>query len=92
MLSGGAIPAFTVELLQRASLHDQITAASSIVRHGSDMGSRHGLFFGRARCEWKTLRTHYLIFLWFVRKVTQAVGGQVPVGGGWATCRKVGIA
>lgn len=34
---------------------------------------------------------HYLILLWFVRKVTQAVGGEVSVGSGWATCRRVGI-
>lgn len=33
----------------------------------------------------------YLILLRFVRKVTQAVGGEVPVGGGGATCRKVGM-
>lgn len=34
-------------------------------------------------------QTYYLIFLWFVREVTQAVGGEVSMGGGWATCREV---
>lgn len=73
---------------------DHVTAACSILTHGGKS------LFAARDAEWKITkqkikqtqtRTHYLILLRFVRKVTQAVGGEVPVGGGGATCEKSGM-
>lgn len=34
-------------------------------------------------------QSQYLILLWFVREVAQAIGGEVTVGSGRATCREI---
>lgn len=38
--------------------------------------------------QYRETQTHYLILLWFVREVAQAVGGEVSMGSSWATCKK----
>lgn len=37
-------------------------------------------------CNIKETWTHYLVLLWFVREITQAVGSQVPVSCSWTPC------
>lgn len=37
--------------------------------------------------QYRETQTHYLILLWFVREVAQAVGGEVSMGSSWATCK-----
>lgn len=41
-----------------------------------------------SQCTNTETQTHYLILLWFVREVAQAVGGEVSMGSSWATCKK----
>lgn len=38
---------------------------------------------------WQRAQSQYLILLWFVREVAQAIGGEVTVGSGRATCREI---